>query len=269
MINERSNPIRSNIPTSGPLLNMHDRAILGDLHRLHVATGMQLQAIHHGTDEAAKQRRIRQLTRLSKQRAVTRLPRRVGGPGGGSFSSIYTLGTTGQRIVDPERSRPRKPWTPSSTHLAHALAVSELYAQLRVAEQDLDIELVEFSVEPDCWRQFSDLQGRATLKPDAHVVVATGEDELHWFVEVDRATETRPRITAKCRLYADYWATGDEEEARGVFPRVLWVVPDDRRAAAIIDAASALDTADLALFEVATFSTATSVLVGLTEGRRP
>ena len=37
-------------------------------------------------------------------------------------------------------------------------------------------------------------------------------------------------IVRKCRLYADYYQSGTEQAARGVFPRVCWVVPDEARA---------------------------------------
>ncbi len=43
-------------------------------------------------------------------------------------------------------------------------------------------------------------------------------------------------ILAKCRLYARYAATGIEQQSAGVFPIVLWVVPDKAREAQIIRA---------------------------------
>lgn len=259
-------PIQPALP---PGLLPSDIPVLADVHRLHVITGMQIQAIHHGEGDAAKQRRVRQLARLSKLKLLTRLARRVGGPGGGSYSGAYSLGTAGQRLIEPDRARPRKPWTPSSSHLRHALAVSQLYTDLRVAERDGSFELIEFAVEPTCWRSFADVQGRATLKPDAHVVTAADADELHWFVEVDMGTETRPRITNKCQLYADYWATGEEDAIHGVFPRVLWVVPEVTRASTVIEAIHKLDAADHPLFEAATFETAAEVLTGTVEGISP
>ena len=50
--------------------------------------------------------------------------------------------------------------------------------------------------------------------------------ELRWFIEVDRSSESLPVVVRKCRLYADYYQSGNEQAAHGgVFPRVCWVVP--------------------------------------------
>lgn len=250
-------------------VNHLDRQVLDDIRRMRVMTGLQLQLIHHGDDDAAKQRRVRQMARLSRLRLAYRMPRRVGGPGGGSFSSIYTLGAVGQQVADPERGRGRRPWTPSSNHLMHALTVSEIYTQLRLAERSFGFELVEFDAEPECWRIFTDIHGRVTLKPDAFTILGTTSDEFLWFVEVDRGTESAPRITDKCVLYRDFWRTGEEEAVHGASPKTLWCVPDRARADRVIAAIHELDVADHALFEVATFDQAPGVLAGLVEGMRP
>jgi hypothetical protein len=54
-------------------LRDEDWDLLRTLAVVRVATGLQLQRLHHGGDEAAKQRRIRQLARLSRWRVVVRL----------------------------------------------------------------------------------------------------------------------------------------------------------------------------------------------------
>jgi hypothetical protein len=94
-------------------------------------------------------------------------------------------------------------------------------------------------------------------------------DENHWFVEVDRSTESIPRVTAKCRTYAAYWKTGIEEGATGVFPRVLWVVPNERRTDQIIKAIRRLDREDWPLFAVTTDEHSAAVLIGRDPGVTP
>ncbi|MGH3450272.1 MAG: replication-relaxation family protein, partial [Haloechinothrix sp.] len=59
--------------------------------------------------------------------------------------------------------------------------------------------------------------------------------ELHWFVEVDRGNEHRGALTHKIATYVAAWRDGGEQVRAGVFPRVLWIVPSDRRAAALQD----------------------------------
>lgn len=246
-----------------------DWQVMASLDRLRLVTGPQLQRLHHGGDEAAKQRRIRQLTRLSRLGVVTRLPRRIGGIASGSFPSIYTLDAAGIRLLHPERTRARHPWTPSNPYLAHHLAVSELYVNLATAKA-VGVELVKFTTEPGCWRTYRNRAGtEVVLRPDAHVVVAVGDSEHHWFVEVDRDTESLPRVTAKCRVYAAYWHTGIEEDTHGVSPRVLWCVPSERRRTKVIDAVARLAAEDWALFAAATDTDAVGVLAGFNQGATP
>jgi hypothetical protein len=238
------------------LLREDDWEVLGTLGIVRVATGLQLQRLHHGDGDAAKQRRIRQLARLSRWRIVTRLARRIGGIEKGSISSVYCLDVAGQRLLDSTKARSRAPWTPSTPFIAHALAVTELYVGLIEAERLGTLDLLSFSTEPKCWRPFTDRHGTAvTLKPDAHVVIGAGKFENHWFPELDRATESLPRITAKARLYVDYYASGLEQVRHDVFPQVLWVVPDAARQDQIIEALANVPDARH-LFAVATVESA-------------
>jgi len=62
------------------------------------------------------------------------------------------------------------------------------------------------------------------------VKLAVSEDELAWWVEIDRGTEHHTSLRNKCERYVDYYKTGLEEQALGFFPRVLFVVSDEIRA---------------------------------------
>jgi len=68
------------------------------------------------------------------------------------------------------------------------------------------------------------------LKPDLYAVTASGDYEDHWFCEIDRATESMPTLLKKCVQYEAYRRTGAEQDRLGVFPLVVWVVPDDAQA---------------------------------------
>jgi hypothetical protein len=68
------------------------------------------------------------------------------------------------------------------------------------------------------------------LRPDLHVVTATGDYEDHAFLEIDLGNEHLPQVINKCRQYVAYRHTGIEQQQHGVFPAVLWVTTDQQRA---------------------------------------
>jgi hypothetical protein len=59
---------------------------------------------------------------------------------------------------------------------------------------------------------------------------ADAEYEQHWFIEVDRGTESLPTVLRQCDRYESYRRSGAAQAEVGVFPIIVWVVPDDRRA---------------------------------------
>ena len=81
---------------------------------------------------------------------------------------------------------------------------------------------------------------------------SAGEYEFSWFIEIDCDTESSPTIQRKCHAYLDYRRTGIEQEERQVFPRVLWVAPDNKRAKQLQRAISAGGQLPVAMFAVTT-----------------
>ena len=246
-----------------PQLIDADWAVLEVLKRLRVATGLQLQLLTDGPDEAARFRRRRQLTRLNKLGVISRMERRVvGGPEGGSASIVYTLDIAGKRLLDNSGAS-RRPWQPSSAFVAHAVAVTQVYVDLILAQQRGELEVLRFDAEPKCWRHYTNHLGlQLILKPDADVALGVGEFEQHTFVEVDRATESRPRITRMARDYIDYFATGVEQGRRGVTPKVVFLVPDERRQAVVVDALHQLPAEQWHHFGVAVATDTVGILSG-------
>ena len=120
--------------------------------------------------------------------------------------------------------------------------------------------LTTFVGEPACWRSFWGPGGRAWLKPDALVALRLGAYEDRWFIEVDRASESLPTISRKCDGYRRYWQSGTEQARTGVFPRVLWIVPDARRAEAVAEVCSRQPAEAWQLFAVAVQGEAVSRL---------
>jgi hypothetical protein len=193
------------------------------------------------------------------RRLVGRLPRRIGGVRAGSAGFAYTLDVAGQRLMTPERTRWQRPWPVGTPFLAHSLAVAELYVSVREAEAAGRLRLAGFQAEPASWRSFPGVGGgRQVIKPDARVTVRLGRYEDTWMVEVDRATESLPTIKRKCELYVRYWQSGREGE---VFPRVLWLVPDEARREQLLAVLSRLPADTWQLFTVALASEAIGRMV--------
>jgi hypothetical protein len=216
-------------------LTARDWLIVATVARVRLATAGQLQRICFA-DVSRRQAR-QTLASLTDRRVLARLPRAVGGVRAGSAGFVYGLDVAGQRLAHQDGNRRRqRPWSVGMTFLAHTLAISELYAQLVEADRAGALELADFATEPNCWRSFTGVGGaRTVLKPDAFVSTRLGRFEDSWFIEVDRGTESTTTLTRKCDRYRHYWQSGAEQARTGVFPKVLWLVPDERRYAALIN----------------------------------
>lgn len=249
-------------------LSERDQSIIGTVGQLRLATTRQLERLHfvvpgsHATPLTAARAARRTLERLVRQRLLMRLERRIGGVRAGSASFIYVLGPVGERVV--ARQKPRRRFRePSAMFVAHTLAVSELYVRLHEAARGGELQLLgSVATEPGCWRSVPSVSGRSLLKPDLFIVTGSDEFEYRWFVEVDLGTEHAPAIQRKCRAYEAYYRSGVEQAEHGVFPRVLWVAPDDQRAGRIRGAIERMSELTSALFLVTTDEQAIKALAG-------
>jgi hypothetical protein len=234
MKRERVSPVH--VERLAAELPARDLALIETLDQLRVATPNQLQRLHFasGTKAAGARQTWRRLRALTEARVVTVLERRIGGGPGGSSQAVFALDTAGQRLASacgPAGGRRlRRPWTPGNQFLAHALAVTELYVELRERERSGRGELLAFDAEPLCWRRFTGVGGATVwLKPDAFVRWGAGDLEHLSFVEVDRATASAPTVARKLDLYRRYWQSGREQERFGAFPRVVLLTPVEAR----------------------------------------
>lgn len=244
-------------------LSMRDRALLEDVARLRLMAGGQLAGLHFGGTESARRLARRELARLVEARLLVRLGRRIGGVRAGSAGFVYGLDVAGQRLVRPDQRRWWPVTTPGEPFLRHVLAVAEVYVALRLTERTGGFEIARFDAEPACWRSFYGLGGeRLSLKPDAYVVTAAGGFEDHLFIEVDLATESGPRLLDKARRYVSYFHSGREQARSGVFPQVLWLVPNQARLTQLVDVLGRLDANDWQLFAVDRLDQAVSVVTG-------
>ena len=257
------------IQSMSELLEMvtdRDLLILKDLEQLRLLTTRQIQRLRftrHVSVSSATRTAVRVLNRLEGHGLVTRLPRRIGGTIRGSAANIWQLGATGERLLrrlSGEQSR-RRYVEPSRQFVHHTIAVAETAVEIFEAMERGEFELLELEAEPDCWREYLNaVGGREWLKPDLFVVTANAEYESHSFVEVDRGTEHLPAVLRKCDAYQRYWRSGNEQASRDLFPAVVWIVPNERRAATLRAAIRDRPDLNVHLFHVTTPDRATPII---------
>jgi hypothetical protein len=248
--------------------NGRDWAVLQRVSGLRFVSGSQLARLcfMDSTDMTANNRTARRsLLRLVRLDVLARLPRPIGGVRSGSAGFVYYLGLAGQRLAasrgwQPER-RGRRSQSPGTLFLRHTLQVAELHTLLVEADRSRHIELLELASEPACWRSYMAANGqRCTLKPDSYVRLGIGAwEHSHWF-EVDRGTEGSHALESQLRRYVACHASGQEQVERGVFPKTLWLANTAERVSAIEGCVNRLPIQAKALFQVARFDEALSLI---------
>ena len=223
-------------------LSERDKAILLTLRELRYAKTTQIQRLFFlgfKTTRTAHVMTTRVLQRLKKSGIITHLERPIGGKGAGSQSMIWHLTEGGNRLLrlgsdTTERTRYLEP---SPSLLRHTIAVTECYVQLNeICRMAPSLTLKSACVEPKCWRGYKRGEKRISLRPDLYAETVSGKYEDHWFIEMDLSTEDIPTILEKCFRYEEYYQTRAEQEAEGIFPYVLWIVPDEERKRKIVEA---------------------------------
>ncbi|MCL2807441.1 MAG: replication-relaxation family protein [Coriobacteriia bacterium] len=224
-----------------------DRALLQALEDYRFLLTSQIQRLYFrqaASKLAALRATNRCLLKLEGWGLLTTLRRRIGGVRAGSGSYVWTLTPVGHRLLEllskpsQEKATRKRLYEPSPFFVQHTLAVAEVALRLTELAVSKKIGLIERQVEPDCWRDYVNAGGTvATLRPDlCCVTIADGGKavyEDHWFIEVDLATESPVVVVRKCQQYLAYMKSGEEQKARGVFPLIVWVVPDEKRKASL------------------------------------
>ena len=243
-------------------LSPKEIAVLITLREVRLASASQLQRLHFAHDTLRNRARV--LQGMTERGLITRLDRVVGGRRAGSSGFLYSLGVAGLRLLLVGHDGPvRRPSTPGAPFVAHALAVTELAVRLRESERSAGFQILDFEAEPQCWRRHPGPGGGTeTCKPDAYVRLANGEFEDSFFIEVDRSTESVTTLTRKLDAYRRYWSSGIEQAKHGVFPRVLWLVPDERRHQVVVDACHRQPADSWQLHLVTLYDDAADLMIG-------
>ena len=207
-------------------LSDRDWQVTLEVNRLRVVSGEQLErlcfaALREGRSRTVTRSRV--LARLVQWRVLAPVGRRIGGSGRGSTGQAYALDVAGKQLLlrrglaEAERTRVRRPGTPGERSLHHLLAVSQLYVDLIEQTRQDAQTACNFTAEPGSW--WPSARG-GWLKPDAYVVLERHGARDHWWVEVDRATESLPTVRGKIQAYLDFQARGE----RGPDDVTPWVL---------------------------------------------
>ncbi len=240
-----------------------DWQLLAFVHDGRFASGAQLIRTFWNTDNAqsapARAGR-RALKRLTDWRVLQTLPRSISGMRG-SAGLIYYTGRAGVRLLAARGIHGPRVEIPGTLHLAHTLATTEFALRLREADRDGELELIEVEQEPVCWRSYTAALGaRRLLKPDLFIRIGAGREEDRWMVEVDLGSESGRTIARKAALYAQHYRSHAEQHEHGVYPRVLWTVPDAHRAEQIESVLGRTPQQVRRLFTVSAFDEAVGYL---------
>jgi hypothetical protein len=210
-----------------------DWCVLNFVSECRLASGKQLVRqfwLTSDRDTAAARAGRRALKHLADNRVLDPLPTRtVGGLHGGSDTLVYGVGVAGVKLLARRGLIQKRLGTPGERYVKHTLSCTELVVALHEASREGILELIEPpQFEPACWRGFIGAGGgRIVLKPDLFVRVGAGSvNEDRWLIEVDLATEASGTIRSKAERHLAFYRSASEP----VHPRVLWVVPDVRRA---------------------------------------
>lgn len=236
-------------------LSDRDLAIVSAVGEHRYLTARQIERllfVSHQTPTTATRICRRVLQRLTDDRVLNRLERRIGGTAAGSASYIYSLGPAGQRLVSGDERR-RRGHEPSPVFLLHTLAIADTRIELEIAHRASTLRLSSVEAEPNCWRSFHGPGGGLErVRPDLYVATSSDEFDDFWFLEIDLSTESIPAVVRKCQAYEQYRRSGREQERSGVFPAVVWVTPDERRAGKIKQAIGAARNLAPDIFRVTT-----------------
>lgn len=232
-----------------------DRELLAFVAEVKLASGRHLARLFFPealTSQSAARSARRVLRRMTDLRLLEPLPRRVGGVRSGSDGLVFATGVVGRRLLALDGANVKRVTTPGDRHVRHTLALTGLVVTLQEADRRGDLELVERQCEPYCWRYYVGPHGtRQVIKPDLAVCIGVDAYLDYWYLELDLATESASTLQGKAQRYLAHFQSGAVQDELGVYPRVLWLAPNERRKHQIALALGRLPEVHCRLFAVA------------------
>ena len=235
----------------------HGLMIRSQIQRLHFRRGAGLSSVQ------AVCRRLRILSDRGYLRR-TRLPVIQG-----SGPYVYQLGRAASLYLDEDLRKTSGRGVfgrsiASTSVFYHGLEIVDFYTELTQALEDGGGRVISWLGEREIRHRFVWQGKRITLSPDAYCLWAFGQEEGAFFLEWDRGTESMTRLSQKLQAYRGYYelsAYGDQFGDLGLKPRLLIVVPDERRVTRVVRwLSSKLDRGQLASLPTVLVSTRDVVL---------
>jgi hypothetical protein len=204
-------------------LQPRDFELLQGLFESRVMTLPHISAVYFDSKGEMAKKRVQKLKKLGVIRERSR--RRIPGP------SILHLGWKGYLslrdggfVDDDSRLSPRaftRRMRVSPLTLAHEIAIGDVMsAYILAIRESASFKLLEFSVWPRRYGFSVDREyRRIPVQPDGYlrILEKDSEDasELHYFLELDKGSETVGRLAEKCVNYREYERSGRYAEFCG------------------------------------------------------
>lgn len=209
-------------------LTARDVDIIEAVHQYRVLKQDQLQALFFGSKSAAQ----RVLSRLFDHGFLERkfLPVLYG-----RSSTYYVLDRRGAELLRAERGYDDLNWYASSKDLKsdyidHTTAINDFRVSITVAARRQGLALITWASESQLKADYDRVsipgsRQPVSLIPDGYFILGTPRGNAHFFLEVDRGTETLDRFRQKVEAYIGYHQSGQYERRYGTKGlRVLTVV---------------------------------------------
>lgn len=202
---------------AGTRVQPRDLPLLQGLFDARVLSLQHIAAMYFGGRHEAAKKRVQ---KLKAARWISERPRLIGQP------SILFITRRGMQLLHDHgllASYPQLPWSALSRR-AH---VSEL-----TVRHELDVATVRaalttaITARPDCrlirfttWPRLYQFRARPSptsrprlVQPDGYMqltqITADGPVDRHFFLEVDRSTESQPTLATRMACYRDYYRSG-------------------------------------------------------------
>ncbi|MEZ4671450.1 MAG: replication-relaxation family protein [Anaerolineae bacterium] len=199
-------------------LTERDKQVIEAVHLYRVLRQDQIQALFFGASKAAQRR----LIRLYHHGFLERLFLPVVA---GRSPTFYVLDRKGAELLRSELGYDELHWYNSSKDLKtdfleHTIAINDFRIAVTHAAQQEGYRLVIWKSESDLKASYDRVAVRVPsgkahnypIVPDSYFVIETPLGRAHFFIEVDRGTETTDRFKSKIRAYTAYYETGGYEK---------------------------------------------------------
>lgn len=209
-------------------LTERDMDIIEAVHLYRILRQDQLQTLFFSSKNACQ----RALARLYDHAFLERkfLPVLYG-----RSPTLYVLDKRGADLLRSERGYEDLVWYSTNKDLKtdfieHTAALNDFRLSIVVSARRAGLELITWASESQLKADYdrvrvAHLRQAVSVIPDGYFVLNTLHGKAHFFVEIDRGTETLQRFKQKVRAYVAYHESGGYEQRYGTQSlRILTVV---------------------------------------------